>query len=219
MSGKGLVRVIGMLVVLGVLGTAVPLLLLPQLAYRSACRTDTPEAYQEFLERYPGGGLAHGAQLRWGEHDWERALGTNTVEAFRGFTQAHPDDPHAAEAERRIDEMLWEQADATGTVESLHSFLEACPDSPHAASARQRIETALWQRATEGGTVEAYEVFLTACPDSVRAGEAREKAQAIAATMIRPLVARYRDLRRQRASALSAAERHTERGDFELAIR
>ena len=67
--------------------------------------------------------------------------------------------------------------------------------------------------------MEAYEVFLTACPDSVRAGEAREKAQAIAATMIRPLVARYRDLRRQRASALSAAERHTERWDFELARR
>ena len=65
-------------------------------AWQEAVRTDTPDAYERFLERNPGSPRAAEARTRRDalidERDWSVAKRKNSAEAYVAYLEAHAED-------------------------------------------------------------------------------------------------------------------------------
>jgi len=76
-------------------------------AWQEAVRTDTPDAYERFLERNPGSPRAAEARTRRDalidERDWSVAKRKNSAEAYVAYLEAHADGIWSELAKRRLD--------------------------------------------------------------------------------------------------------------------
>lgn len=76
-----------------------------QQEWETARRTDTVEAYQQFLKSFPDGEFASQAQARvrglQEAGDWQDAMRTDTAEAYQEFLNRHPQGRMADEARVR----------------------------------------------------------------------------------------------------------------------
>lgn len=76
-------------------------------AWQEAVRTDTPDAYERFLERNPGSPRAAEARTRRDalidERDWSVAKRKNSAEAYVAYLEAHADGVWSELAKRRLD--------------------------------------------------------------------------------------------------------------------
>lgn len=76
--------------------------------------TNTTEAYELFLKKYPSGEFTAQAQARVKdldeERDWEKARDADTPEAYQAFVKEYPDGKSAAEARIRIENFALAQA-------------------------------------------------------------------------------------------------------------
>ena len=82
--------------------------------WEAARRADSPQAYTQFLQRYPDGDFTAQARARLTdlkqEADWKAATTTDTVQAYQGFLSQHPEGPHADEARIRVENFSLAQA-------------------------------------------------------------------------------------------------------------
>ncbi|MGO9514590.1 MAG: SPOR domain-containing protein [Steroidobacteraceae bacterium] len=69
--------------------------------------TNTAEAYEQFLKKYPSGEFTAQAQARvkelYEERDWQKARDADTAEAYQAFLKEHPEGKWTEEARIRVE--------------------------------------------------------------------------------------------------------------------
>ncbi len=82
--------------------------------------TNTAEAYEQFLKKYPSGEFAPQAQARvkelYEERDWQKARDADTPEAYQAFLKQYPEGKWTEEARIRVENFTLAQTPSgTGT--------------------------------------------------------------------------------------------------------
>jgi hypothetical protein len=76
--------------------------------------TNTAEAYEQFLKKYPSGEFTAQAQARvkelYEERDWQKARDADTPEAYQAFVKQYPEGKWTEEARIRIENFTLAQA-------------------------------------------------------------------------------------------------------------
>jgi hypothetical protein len=76
--------------------------------------TNTADAYEQFLKKYPSGEFTAQAQARakelYEERDWQKARDADTPEAYQAFLKQHPEGKWTEEARIRVENFTLAQA-------------------------------------------------------------------------------------------------------------
>jgi hypothetical protein len=77
---------------------------------------NSPEAYEQFVKKYPGGEFTPQAQARlkelYDERDWQKARDADTPEAYQAYLNQYPDGQSATEARNRLENFSMAQSPA-----------------------------------------------------------------------------------------------------------
>ncbi len=116
--------------------------------------TNTTDAYELFLKKYPSGEFSSQAQARvkelYEERDWQKARDTDTLEAYQAFLKQYPEGKWTEEARIRVENFTLASAPPNGTPPNgTPANGEATPDAtpPNAA-------TAPAARSDEAGSID-----------------------------------------------------------------
>jgi cell division protein FtsN len=84
--------------------------------------TNTTDAYELFLKKYPTGEFSAQAKARvkelYEERDWQKARDTDTLDAYQGFLKQYPEGKWAEEARIRVENFTLASAPPNGTPAS-----------------------------------------------------------------------------------------------------
>jgi cell division protein FtsN len=98
--------------------------------------TNTADAYEQFLKKYPSGEFTAQAQARvkelYEERDWQKARDTDTAEAYQAFLKQYPEGKWTEEARIRVENFTLAQA-PSGSAAPLPAGTE--PDATAASPA------------------------------------------------------------------------------------
>jgi cell division protein FtsN len=77
---------------------------------------NTPEAYEQFVKKYPSGEFTPQAQARlkelYDDRDWQKARDADTPEAYQAYLNQYPDGQSATEARNRLENFSMAQSPA-----------------------------------------------------------------------------------------------------------
>jgi cell division protein FtsN len=94
--------------------------------------TNTTDAYELFLKKYPSGEFSPQAKARvkelYEERDWQKARDTDTLDAYQAFLKQYPDGKWTEEARIRVENFTLASAPSNGTPAG--SDAAPAPDSP-----------------------------------------------------------------------------------------
>jgi len=119
----------------------------PDKAWQMAQRDDTPDAYLQFLARYPDSKQAGPARARLEGlkevRAWERAEFKDNEDTYRAFLEKFPAGEYATKAKNRITGLkrdnAWAIAQEAESKEVVAAFLRDYPDAPQTEQARDLI--------------------------------------------------------------------------------
>ncbi|HWJ35848.1 MAG TPA: SPOR domain-containing protein [Steroidobacteraceae bacterium] len=98
--------------------------------------TNTADAYEQFLKKYPSGEFTAQAQARvkelYEERDWQKARDTDTPEAYQAFLKQYPEGKWTEEARIRVENFTLAQAPGSGGPSGAGS--PASPDLGESAT-------------------------------------------------------------------------------------
>jgi cell division protein FtsN len=116
--------------------------------------TNTPEAYEQFVKKYPSGEFTAQAQARlkelYDDRDWQKARDADTPEAYQAYLNQYPDGQSATEARNRLENFSMAQSPAgtpsapeapagtSGTVGAASPGSGAAPPPPASAVASHK---------------------------------------------------------------------------------
>jgi cell division protein FtsN len=105
--------------------------------------TNTTDAYELFLKKYPNGEFTAQAQARvkelYEERDWQKARDTDTLEAYQAFLKQYPEGKWTEEARIRVENFTLASAPSTApaTAETQPPpFVPAKPPAKAPAAAK-----------------------------------------------------------------------------------
>ncbi len=110
--------------------------------WQKARETNTPEAYEQFLKKYPSGEFTAQAQARAKElveeRDWQKARDADTLEAYQAFLKQYPEGKWTEEARIRVENFTLAQtptgAAPGGTAGAPTGPAAAAPAAPTPAA-------------------------------------------------------------------------------------
>ena len=105
--------------------------------------SNTTEAYEQFLKKYPNGEFTAQAQARakelYEERDWQKARDADTPDAYQAFLKQYPEGKWTEEARIRVENFTLAQAPAAGAATSADgpntAGVDATPGSDGGAAA------------------------------------------------------------------------------------
>ncbi|MEJ2345263.1 MAG: hypothetical protein P8076_11295 [Gammaproteobacteria bacterium] len=153
--------------------------------WRDARRTDTVQAYHQFLERHGRSRFATFARrrlltVRWGE------LRTSTdIDKLNQFQkqvdQAAKNDKQlasvAAQVRDRRSVVTWNSLRETSDPQPVKKFLKDFPKSSVRTEAENRLDDLTWQEASRNPTLSAWRNYLVNFPQGRHAAEVRRLAE------------------------------------------
>jgi hypothetical protein len=87
--------------------------------------TNTADAYEQFLKKYPSGEFTAQAQARakelYEERDWQKARDADTPEAYQAFLKQYPEGKWTEEARIRVENFTLAQAPGAGGPSAANS--------------------------------------------------------------------------------------------------
>src|SRR5277367_6684879 len=99
-------------VVLGICGCS-----RQQSDWQKTRESNTTDAYEQFLKKYPSGEFTAQAQARvkelYEERDWQKARDTDTLDAYQGFLKQYPEGKWTEEARIRVENFTLAAAPST----------------------------------------------------------------------------------------------------------
>jgi cell division protein FtsN len=140
--------------------------------------TNTAEAYEQFLKKYPSGEFTPQAQARvkelYEERDWQKARDADTPEAYQAFVKQYPEGKWTEEARIRIENFTLAQAPgasgpgATSPGNAAPAGAESGAAANAAPDAAQNAATApnTKQRPTPGGAATTPPKAAANSPDA-----------------------------------------------------
>ncbi len=119
--------------------------------------TNTPEAYEQFVKKYPSGEFTPQAQARlkelYDDRDWQKARDADTPEAYQSYLNQYPDGQSATEARNRLENFSMAQSPA-GTPSAPGTAREAPAGTSGAGSTGEEAPPAP-PPGTQSGTAPA----------------------------------------------------------------
>lgn len=106
---------------------------------------DSPQAYEEYVKKYPKGRFVHEANRELEEHYYSLTKERGTVAAYEIFLERFPTGIFASEAEAKVKEAKelhdeFERVWKIDTIEAHQEFIRRYPNSLLANSSRARLE-------------------------------------------------------------------------------
>jgi outer membrane protein assembly factor BamD (BamD/ComL family) len=195
-------------------------------AWEEAAKSNSAEAYANFLAAYPNSAHASEAIQRRDRiaaiaaeaKAWDLAEADGGADALDAFLRAYPLSAHKSEAAKQRDEIraeasAWAAASKERTPEALDKFAAAYPRSAHKDEAQRLREEALRQR--EEARAVAAEAAAWAAANKERSADGFEKfARAFPNSAHRADALRLTDELRE-AAAWSAAVKDNAPAEFE----
>jgi cell division septation protein DedD len=120
--------------------------------------TNTPEAYEQFVKKYPSGEFTPQAQARlkelYDERDWQKARDADTPEAYQAYLNQYPDGQSATEARNRLENFTMAQSPA-GTPSAPGTAPEAPAGTSGSVGAGSPGSTGAEPPAAKNGSAPA----------------------------------------------------------------
>ncbi|NMO22271.1 HEAT repeat domain-containing protein [Pyxidicoccus fallax] len=150
--------------------------------YDRAARTDTVEAYRDFLREYPKHPDVDAAEARLEELEFEEAKRLHTVIAYKRFLEAYPEAAQARTAKTLLEGLRFNAAKESGTVAAWRQFLQEHPDGAQREEAKRLLGEAEAHELATTDDPQRLTEYLRASPDDPRRQEveARLDGQAFA---------------------------------------
>lgn len=108
--------------------------------------TNTADAYEQFLKKYPSGEFTAQAQARvkelYEEREWQKARDADTPEAYQAFLKQYPEGKWTEEARIRVENFTLAQAPPGGAAPSTTAGMPGAALGAPAASSPQTTSDA-----------------------------------------------------------------------------
>ena len=161
-----------------------PLLVVAAVTFTTGCTTmqrhwkhvesvNTIVAYEQFLQQYPQGRLAHKARTKIERKHLQKVEGINTTEAYEEFLRLYPRGELSNKARAKLEALYIEET----RKKNYAQFLAQYPQEKLAHMARVGVEAMYLWRAKDTNTIEAYEDFLNLYPHGELSNKARAKLE------------------------------------------
>ncbi len=136
--------------------------------WQKARETNTTDAYEQFLKKYPSGEFAAQAQARvkelYEERDWQKARDADTPEAYQVFLKQYPEGKWTEEARIRVENFTLAQT-PSGSAAAPGTPLPGSADGG-APAASGAVSTATASGSQTGGTGASASPKSSATPKS-----------------------------------------------------
>jgi hypothetical protein len=109
-------------------------------AWKIAKTTNTENAYDEFISKYPSGKYVSSAREAEEQIAWISSEKVNSEDSYNKFLTKYPSGKFASEARRKGEALSWESTKKTNTVATLQKFITLYPKSLYLAEAQGMLE-------------------------------------------------------------------------------
>lgn len=121
---------------------------------------NTTDAYQRFIDTYPGSGRVPEAKRQRDRLAFQDARARNTAGAYSVFVERYPEAQEIYEARSRLQEAVFREAVPEGTIEQFERFVKEHPESPYVREAEDQI----YKRGTPHRTTGELYGFIRRYP-------------------------------------------------------
>jgi cell division septation protein DedD len=114
--------------------------------WQKARETNTAEAYEQFVKKYPSGEFTAQAQARVKEleeeRDWQKARDTDTADAYQAFLKQYPEGKWTEEARIRVENFTLAQTPSGAHAPSASGTPGASTGNPESAETAETPQNA-----------------------------------------------------------------------------
>src|ERR1700682_4725531 len=137
--------------------------------------TNTTDAYDQFLKKYPSGEFTAQAQARvkelYEERDWQKARDADTQEAYQSFLKQYPEGKWTEEARIRVENFTLAQAPSNATPAGADTAnISGKPATGAAAATAAATASAAKPRAAAPAPPQALTAPVAQAKNSAQAG-------------------------------------------------
>jgi cell division protein FtsN len=148
--------------------------------WQKARDTNSADAYEQFLKKYPSGEFTAQAQARFKElneeRDWQKARDADSADAYQAFVKQYPEGKWTEEARIRIENFTLAQTPTSGVASNAPVPPDAVPPTgPAAAPQKPANPPATSQKHADNKSVKpgTYGVQLGAFKSGAAAADNR----------------------------------------------
>ncbi len=154
------------------------------LAWNAAVDQNTPDAYQEYIARYPAGlhtaeAFAQIAALE--DYYWDRAVTTMDIAALNEYKRMYPNGLYMADCMDILADDAWLNACRVNTIAAYNQYMQLRPGK-HVDEINERMyylqDDKDWNDACIMGTTDALYRYINAHPDGAYVDQAYMRIQA-----------------------------------------
>jgi hypothetical protein len=138
-------------------------------AFERAKQTDTEDAYQFFITKYPTAPKISAAVELRDEQAFLKALKANTSLSFGNFIARYPNSHRKPEAKSRMERLQFDEVTHDKRLASYEKFYREFPRNPFRPFAERKI----FELLTAQGSAKSFQRFISAYPESRWVGRAR----------------------------------------------
>ena len=128
-------------------------------AYRKASSANTIQAYEDFIQKYPGSELVESARLAMETLAYQNAVSLGMIGAFEVYLREYPTGRNAWNARGILEDLYFQWARKVDTEESWSVFLSRFPHSYNASGALLRLAEIRFALAKKSDTIRGYAEF------------------------------------------------------------
>ncbi|MDD3687990.1 MAG: OmpA family protein, partial [Bacteroidales bacterium] len=137
-----------------------------RVAFDNACKVNTPEAFQQFMTKYPKAAQYSSAKSKRNALEFTRAKTTDNIESYKAFIAKYPDADEVNLAWERIHEIAFDEAKQINTSHSYLQFITNYPNSIQYNKAYGFMEDRQYSETVVVGDWVSYYWFCIAFPDN-----------------------------------------------------
>ncbi|MBR6068451.1 MAG: OmpA family protein [Bacteroidales bacterium] len=136
------------------------------LDFGMARKTNTVEAYQQFIDLHPGAQEIAEAKKMRNALAYKRAESANTISAYEEFIRNYPSGKESDMAQERIYTLAYDEAKRTNTEEAYRNYVQKYPNSPFAQEAEERANVIQFNSETKTGDWVSYKKYISRHPEN-----------------------------------------------------
>lgn len=146
-----------------------------ELVWYATQLSDTPEAYGNYVERYPDSEHVELALSCMDELEWRQTQSYQGVLGYEYYLDRLPNGPHAEAARVGLRKARLKEALEQGTRSAIDAYLEVYPQELQAPQVQALLEGMEWRTVLAQDSSSVYREFLQLYPQGAHADEAQER--------------------------------------------
>lgn len=145
------------------------------LDFGMARKTNTVEAYQQFIDNHPASRETLEAKQLRNALAYKQAESSNTISAYEEFIRNYPSGKESDMAQGKIYTLAYDEAKMTNTEEAYRNYLQKYPNSPFAQVAEEQANIIQFNSETKKGDWVSYKKYIGRHPENKELVDAAKK--------------------------------------------